>query len=491
MQLKKCRSGMFIPATCTFRKGNACFKHDSVLCVCIAEQKLFSEAQWKLIIMAHMAATLLALLLNYQASSEGSLSPPLNLSVELLDFKALARWLPGPGNPKGTRYSLEFVDIDNFLLPTWHQIGDCTNITSTECYFIFNKRVLTDYFVRVGAEWEEERSEWTLLPRSFQPYQYTLLSAPKLSVSALQNSICIILSHPLQSLMEVRMKFSVDLYQIISNNKSEHIAQNITTRTSNFVNLPPGSYCINAHAFLTEERSKINKNTTMCVFLHPDPNVGKVWVVIVVVFPLLSIPAVFGLIFIYYYVKPSKNNYIPKAMEIIEGTLVVRILNPEDLRVLPVSQILTDDCKATHQELAEDYYGGSEENYKEGLFSQIVDVADQDMLPVPDLYSTCAKMEEQWEYPTEAECYSDGLTLNTDSFSSHSQLNSVDTSQTGNMNDSVLFEFDEKSSFCYSENKESEAETESLFSDAVSGSNYEPRPDPRWMRNLQHHNIEQ
>ncbi|XP_027034418.1 cytokine receptor family member B12 isoform X2 [Tachysurus fulvidraco] len=446
--------------------------------------------------MAHMAATLLALLLSYQASSEGSLSPPLNLSVELLDFKALARWLPGPGNPKGTRYSLEYIDIDNFLLPTWYKIGDCANITSTECYFIFNQSVLTDYFVRVGAGCKEERSEWTRLPRSFQPYQYTLLSAPKLSMSAQQNSIRIILSHPVQSLMEVRMKFSIDLYQIISNNKSKHIAQNITTKTSNFVNLPPGNYCINAHAFLTAERSKINKNTTMCVFLHPDPNVGKVWVVIVVVLPLLSIPAVFGLIFIYYYVKPSKNNYIPKAMEIIEGTLVVRILNPEDPRALPVSRIHIDDCKATHQELAEDssqcYYGGSEENFKEGLFSQLMDGADQDMLPLPDLYSTAAKMEEQWEYPTEAEYYSDGLILNTDSFSSHSQLNSVDTSQTGNMNDSVLFAFDEnsKSSFCYSENKESEAEAESLFSDVVSRS-YEPRPDPRWMRNLQHHIIEQ
>lgn len=41
----------------------------------------------------------------------GALSPPLNLSIELLDFKALVRWLPGPGNPKGTRYSVEFIDI--------------------------------------------------------------------------------------------------------------------------------------------------------------------------------------------------------------------------------------------------------------------------------------------------------------------------------------------------------------------------------------------
>ncbi|XP_058238913.1 cytokine receptor family member B12 isoform X1 [Hemibagrus wyckioides] len=435
--------------------------------------------------MACRAATLFTLLLNYLASSKGALSPPLNPSVELLDFRALARWLPGPGNPKGTRYSLEFIDIEHFSSSSWNQPEDCTNITLTQCYLIFNQRILTEYFVRVGAKWKEERSEWTCLPRSFQPYKYTLLSAPQLSVSADQNSIWISLSHPVQSMMEVRMRFSVDLFQMTDNNTAEkHIAQNITTKSSSFVNLPPGMYCLNASALLTAEGPKSNQNATMCVFLHLDPNEGYVWVFIVAVLPLLSIPAVVGLILIYCYVKPSKNSCIPKAMEIIEGTGMVRILNPEDPRALPISWIFTDDCKSVHQESGEDlsqgYYGGYDGKFKEGLLAQIMDESDQDTPPVRDLYSTAAKLEEDWESPTETECCSDGLTLDTTSF-----RDAIPPSdQIRNSLDSVLFMYDENMFEEYFEQTESEAETESLRSDAVFGSNYEPRPDPRWMPNL-------
>lgn len=40
--------------------------------MCVAERRPTSEARWKLDMMACMAATLLALLLNYLASSEGN-----------------------------------------------------------------------------------------------------------------------------------------------------------------------------------------------------------------------------------------------------------------------------------------------------------------------------------------------------------------------------------------------------------------------------------
>ncbi|KAK3508699.1 hypothetical protein QTP70_004214 [Hemibagrus guttatus] len=468
------------------------------------------------------AATLFTLLLNYLASSKGALSPPLNLSVELLDFKALAQWLPGPGNPKGTRYSLEFIDIEHFSLSPWIQTGDCTNITTTQCYLIFNQRILSEYFIRVVAKWKDERSEWTCLPRSFQPYKYnlekaydrvpreelwycmrksgvaekyvrvvqdmyersrtvvrcavgqteefkvevglhqgstlspflfaivmdqlseevrqespwtmmfaddivicsesreqveenlerwrfalerrgmkfshTLLSAPELLVSTEQNSIWISLSHPVQ-LLELRMRFSVDLFQMIDINKVEkHIAQNITTKSSCFVNLPPGIYCINASAFLTADGHKSNQNATMCVVLHLDPNEGYLWLFIVAVLPLLSIPPVVGLILIYYYVKPSKNSCIPKAMEIIEGTGIVRILNPEDPRALPISWLFIDDSKSVHQESVEDsseaYYGVSDIKFKNGLLAQSMDEADQDTPPVRDLYRTAAELED-------------------------------------------------------------------------------------------------
>ncbi|KAI5089478.1 cytokine receptor family member B12 precursor [Silurus meridionalis] len=190
------------------------------------EQKSSLEAQWKLDTMACAPATVLALLLNYLASSKGVLSPPLNLSVELLDFKALARWLPGPGNPKETRYFLEFIDIVSLSVSPWYQTSDCTNITSTQCYLFLNQRIQTEYFVRVMAEWKEERSTWTRLPRSIQPYEYTVLSAPNLTVFAEPHSISIFFSHPVQFLTEVQMRFSVDLFQI-SNNAAKETDENL------------------------------------------------------------------------------------------------------------------------------------------------------------------------------------------------------------------------------------------------------------------------
>lgn len=55
----------------------------------------------------------------------------------------------------------------------WRRVGNCTNITSTQCYLILNQRIMTEYFFRVMAEWKGERSAWAILPQSFQPYAYS------------------------------------------------------------------------------------------------------------------------------------------------------------------------------------------------------------------------------------------------------------------------------------------------------------------------------
>ncbi|KAF4073257.1 hypothetical protein AMELA_G00256880 [Ameiurus melas] len=489
-----------------------------------SERKLSSEARWKLGMMACAAAALLALLLNYLASCEGALSPPLNLSVELLDFKALARWLPGPGNPKGTRYSLEFTDISHFSKSAWNQTRDCTNVTLTQCYLILNQKIQTEYFVQVRAEWKEEQSNWTRLPRSFQPYVYTFLSAPNLNVSAAQNSIWISLSHPVQSLMEVRMRFSVDLFQMTSTNTAEHIAKNTTTRSSGFVNLPSGEYCINASAFLT--RYKRNNNATRCVILPQEHKERKEWVILMGVFLLLSIPAVIGLIMMYCYVMSFRNSSIPIPLHITEGA--VQILNSEELRIFPISLMFTDVCQAAHQETDENspqgyygnspqgYYGNSPQGYSEissqdndgissqdndgissqdndgissqdndGISSQDNDLVirrkDQNVSPVPD-YSTAEKMEETDEYPTQTEHHAYGLPPRT-SFSGAS-LPSGQNAEIENILNLELEKSEEDilTALYYFERTDSyEGETDSIVSDYLFRSNYEPRPDPASM----------
>ncbi|KAI5608338.1 cytokine receptor family member B12 precursor [Silurus asotus] len=392
------------------------------------KQKSSLEAQWKLDTMACAPATVLALLLNYLASSKGVLSPPLNLSVELLDFKALARWLPGPGNPKETRYFLEFIDIVSLSVSPWYQTSDCTNITSTQCYLFLNQRIQTEYFVRVMAEWKEERSTWTRLPRSIQPYEYTVLSAPNLTVFAEPHSISIIFSHPVQFLTEVQMRFSVDLFQISNNAAKKHIAQNVTTRLSRFVDLPSGNYCINASAFITAG-SKYNKNATICVFLHHEHKAkGKEHVIMVGVLILMCIPAAIGLILVYFYVNPISISYIPKALE-------------------------TDENSAQG-------YG------YEGI-TGIIHPDTENKAPGPDFYSTAANMEETDEYPVQT--------------GSPENLPSATFVQNPT-DENVSFVFDKEP--CYFDSwlmlsSSSEEEIDSVHSDSDLGKHYEPRPDPR------------
>lgn len=47
------------------------------------------------------------------------LSPPKNLTVGLLDFKATAEWLPGQGHPPDTRYTVEFITAQKMYIQTF------------------------------------------------------------------------------------------------------------------------------------------------------------------------------------------------------------------------------------------------------------------------------------------------------------------------------------------------------------------------------------
>ncbi|KAM9441497.1 cytokine receptor family member B12 isoform 1-T1 [Clarias gariepinus] len=439
---------------------------------------------------ARVAASLLALLLNYLASSEGELSPPLNLSVELLDFRALARWLPGPGNPKGTRYSLEFVEVAHYSRSPWNQTKDCTNITLKQCSLLLNQMILKNYYMRVRAEWRAEQSNWTSLQRSFQPYE-SLLSAPNLNLNVENHSIWIFLSHPLQSLTEVRIRFSVDLYHMLSRNATKkHIAHNITTESSRFLHLPSGNYCVDASAFFTAN-SRFNNNTTMCVLLPQDHIEGNLWVVGMGVLLLVSIGAVIGLIFIYCYIRPKSNN-IPSVLRIIKRNGQVLIPISEEPHNLSLLHIYPDDCKAKYQEkddnLSHGYHTGvarmmvrreSVKKIEDGLLFQVVDVKDQNKPSVVNLYSTAAKMEEADECLSLSECHACGVTPRT-SFPGLSPTCSKNA-DVENTLDSEPNVFDE-------ENFSSDYLEESNSSDGMMfnfESNYEPRPDPCCMLEAQ------
>lgn len=176
---------------------------------------------------------------------------------------------------------------------------------------------------------------------------------------------------------------------------------------------------------------------------------------------------------------------------------MVLTVNSEELCTLPLSLMFTDDSTAACQMRSDEnssqgYFGravwrGSGKVIKYGSCSEIMDEADQDVPPACDLYSTAAKIEDTDERSTQTEYHAGGLTPRS-SFSGLS-LPSGQNAEIENTLDSDLDTFDKENSwsfYVYSEQKDSsEGETDSIHSEFVFESNYEPRPDLCWMLNHQ------
>lgn len=64
------------------------------------------------------------------------LFPPKNLTVGLLDFNATAEWLPGQGNPPGTKYTLEYITVQNMYIPF---------ITDFYSFNLFSEKCFSSY----------------------------------------------------------------------------------------------------------------------------------------------------------------------------------------------------------------------------------------------------------------------------------------------------------------------------------------------------------
>lgn len=164
---------------------------------------------------------------------------------------------------------------------------------------------------------------------------------------------------------------------------------------------------------------------------------------------------------------------------------MVLMLNSEELQSLPLSRMFTDDPTASPQETDENssqgYHGNVTRKLEDGLLFRIVDEADQNLYPVPDLYSIAVKMEESSACSTQTEHHAYHSTPRT-SFSGASAAYGQNTGLDNNF-DSDMDVFDEENSrsLCDSSERKGsfEEETDSRHYDLVFRSNYEPRPDPR------------
>ncbi|XP_066518152.1 cytokine receptor family member B12 [Hoplias malabaricus] len=444
--------------------------------------------------MLFVPAYVLMLLLTYLQRTKGALFPPFNLSVDLLDFQTTVHWLPGPGNPSETRYSVEFKDIKHYLKPDWNCSADCINITSTQCSLNLDE-LFTDYFVRVRAEWKEERSDWASLPRTFQLYKDSQLSPPNIRIFSDSHSIQVHLSHQVQSVWNLSLRFSVDLFQVSPDHKVQHIGESTTTGFLNFAHLPHGySYCVNASAFYTQMSQHQYLNATKCTFLDHDrrgfPHIVGVGVGVVALI-LMIVPMGYILRTKICYTKPG-HSIFPKSLQIRGGNAVFLTMNPEETDVLPVSvtgylrpvepAYEMDEDNAPHVYIEKvlfartDIMPGSRDELQEALEMELQDEMHQTEKIKPytsALYTASVNMEEPRENLMQEKHLSpDIYNTFTNKNISHPDFDEKEMPKTENQHQLYttchLLELSESS----------EDEIDSVCNDHSLGSSYEPRLDP-------------
>ncbi|XDV19937.1 hypothetical protein PO909_025332 [Leuciscus waleckii] len=271
--------------------------------------------------------------------SKAMLFPPENLTVGLLDFKATAEWLPGQGNPPGTKYTLEFITAQKMSTGKWIRSPHCTNITILKCELTFDPQpdeLFWNYFVRVKTTFRGTSSKWSTTSKSFQPYGDTRLSSPNLTISTDQKSINVTLSHWLESKPGIRpLEFLLYLCGESPAGESKCVVPISTSKSSYiFPDVPSGkNYCVSVSASHQLASKNNNFNTTKCIFLL-DSSRSSVLMVCIAAILLITFSTGIVVIFGCFYNTRLiiRKLGIPDALIIFPGDNCVLKLIPEEFQ---------------------------------------------------------------------------------------------------------------------------------------------------------------
>nr|WRW24786.1 cytokine receptor family member B12 [Megalobrama amblycephala] len=289
----------------------------------------------------------------FLAPSKAMLFPPKNLTVGLLDFNATAEWLPGQGNPPGTKYTLEYTTVQNMSGGKWIPSPNCTNIAILKCELTFDE-LHWHYFVRVKTTFKGMNSNWTTTSKSFQPYGDTRLSSPDVEISSDQKSIKINFSHRLELKPEIKLEFLLYLFEKSPAGESEFIPP-ISTSESPYIvpNVPSGkNYCVSVSASHQQASKNNNFSTTKCTFLLDST---RSFVLLVCIVAILLIAFSTGIVVTFgcfYDMRfKIKNLHIPKALIFIKINNRVIEQTPEELQTITVTlPVNTEDYDSALEE---------------------------------------------------------------------------------------------------------------------------------------------
>ncbi|XP_056314552.1 cytokine receptor family member B12 [Danio aesculapii] len=291
--------------------------------------------------MTGFRTCMFTLLLIYLTPCKATLSPPKILNVGLLDFKATVEWLPGQGNPPGTRYTLEFIHAQNMSGGKWIGSPNCTDIDVLKCDLNFDKPPFDlhwNYFLRVKATFKGTSSNWTTTTSSFQPYGDTRLSPPDVEISTHQTSIQINFSHWLESNPWTKtMDYLLSLFENSPAGESKFVAL-ISTSKSPYVfhDVPSGkNYCVSVSASHHQASKNNNFNTTKCIFLLDSPRSVVLIVGIVAVLLIMFLAGIVLFFVCSNHIKPNiKKLRVPSALLNVSKPCRVLPLIPEAFQTI-------------------------------------------------------------------------------------------------------------------------------------------------------------
>ncbi|KAL1254743.1 hypothetical protein QQF64_016972 [Cirrhinus molitorella] len=136
------------------------------------------------------------------ASSVEGLLEPRDVHFYSENLRNIVRWTPGEGSPKNTVYTVEYAiygdeEQDSTAQVRWSRVEHCTSISQNECDVSQETSDLEEeYYARVRAISANTQSVWTESMTRFSPQFDTIIGAPQVELTVLQNYVNVTIKGP-------------------------------------------------------------------------------------------------------------------------------------------------------------------------------------------------------------------------------------------------------------------------------------------------------
>uniref|UniRef100_A0A9J8A712 Interleukin 20 receptor, alpha n=1 Tax=Cyprinus carpio carpio TaxID=630221 RepID=A0A9J8A712_CYPCA len=185
--------------------------------------------------------SLIALCLLWTGTAASSVEPR-NVHFYSENLRNVVRWTPGAGSPADTVYTVEYAiygdeEESGSERVRWRRVEHCCSITQSECDLSQETFSLEeDYYARVRAASANTQSVWTESTSRFSPALHTILGAPLLELTVLQNYINVTIKGPFrwrtkrtQKEKSLWMIFPHMIYNVsVFNGRSRHTVSQVT-----------------------------------------------------------------------------------------------------------------------------------------------------------------------------------------------------------------------------------------------------------------------